>query len=582
MKIAHISDLHFATPRVEEALARFRKGVEGQLGRLVPDAALQIHFGDRRVLEKLRERLQIVDPDVIVVSGDITTFGDEDSFEHFGQWCAPLVARPEGRVDRRIVVVPGNHDALKDQFSQLRHIAERKSSWLVWAIWKVRFSGILEPISDLLTRLPNGADEIDPLQEFHSFVERNPWVSRGQLREPLGGTGTAGVRIVPFSTVSEDPLWMNRGQQRLADWSRLQAQLREDAGKGTVTIVVAHHNPVTPPNSNESNVEESYNSMSGTGRFLKGLQDLGADLLIHGHHHEYSLLKFDFDHKAAGHAFALGAESSSDPKGGGFNLLTIGDPNHVVLTRYRYRAEAGFEAIQPETLHLERHRPSAAKTLSARYELKEYVYPSDDSADQALAPLKAGADGIVYMSGRSFKRVRNNKFADLLAVLKRGGRVRVLLVDPDLLQRLRAADPERSARHGDLWGRNETLQDWQIEATETLVQLKDLVLSLGDDAKKRIDVRLSHTLPPFGSYARDPDTAWGKMSVKLLPIGGVGDLDSAVLRLNRRANEALYDYYITHLKYLFLKGRRVLGEWTDDGDLRKDIGPDLLGASPTA
>ncbi len=581
MKIVHISDLHFATLSVRTALREFKRGIDEQLARLVPEAALDIHTGDEDVLRSLRESLLTIDPDVVVVSGDITTFGDSDSFDAFGQWCQPLVRRA-GKPDRKIVAVPGNHDALKIQFAQLRHNAENTWPFLRRVFWKLSLSSVLHPIDHLLSPRNIAGSETDPLKEFNAFLGRHDWISRDPFRLPLK---TAGVRFVPFSTVSEDPVWMNLGQQRLRDWEKLQAQLREDSrGPTTVTIVIAHHNPISAPTTRDASITEIYNSMSGAGRFLKRVQELGVDLLLHGHHHENSLLKFDFDHRSAGHAFALGSESSSACRNGGFNELTIDDPNHVDLIHHQYNTEMGFTETDSQTLHLERNRPSglgSRKTLAARYELKEYVYPSTDGADDVFASLQSGTGGLVYMSGRRFKTIREGKFKDLRAVLDGGGSVRVLLVDPDLIGRLSRTDSDLSKGQGDLWGADETLKAWAQEAATTLNAFEDLVASLGS-AAKRIDVRLSHTLPPFGSYVRDPDKAWGKMSVKLLPIGGVGSLDSAVLRLNRRRDLALYDYYITHLKFLFLRAKPVLGAWRDDPDLRENMDIDLFSRSTEA
>jgi hypothetical protein len=85
-------------------------------------------------------------------------------------------------------------------------------------------------------------------------------------------------------------------------------------------------------------------------------------------------------------------------------------------------------------------------------------------------------------------------------------------------------------------------------------------------------------LIPFGAYVRDPDKDWGSMAIKTLPIGAIGDIDTPVFRLNRRVEMAMYDYYLVHLKYLFLLGTTVDGSWTDETDLREKMEPDLLAS----
>jgi 3',5'-cyclic AMP phosphodiesterase CpdA len=63
-----------------------------------------LHFGaiDERLLEPLRARIEALDPDVIVVSGDLTQRAKPRQFDAAREWLASL-PKPQ-------VVVPGNHD----------------------------------------------------------------------------------------------------------------------------------------------------------------------------------------------------------------------------------------------------------------------------------------------------------------------------------------------------------------------------------------------------------------------------------------------------------------------------------------
>jgi hypothetical protein len=155
----------------------------------------------------------------------------------------------------------------------------------------------------------------------------------------------------------------------------------------------------------------------------------------------------------------------------------------------------------------------------------------------------------------------------------------MLLVDPVLVRALAAASGGSSdgpVDRADLWGRREELEGLAREAQMTLEALKEYIQGLPEEKAERVNVRVAHTLLPFGAYARDPDKAWGSMAIKLLPVGAIGDINAAVLRLNRRVEKAMYEYYLKHLKYLFLKSRTVDGRWSTGDDLRQGVAYDFL------
>ena len=579
LRIAHISDLHFCEPTLARALKEFADAVTAKMGRFGPTEFVEVHTASATVVDALRTALINIDPDVVAISGDITAFGDEASFAAFVQWCKTIAPRSGSRPGRKIIVVPGNHDALKDHFTCLRRQHLDKLPLLMRLTLR-KYIRLLDPILPFLGRSWRREEH---LSHFGAMIAANSWLTSGSVTEDVPDCPTVRVRLIPFITTASDPFWMNLGETRQTDWLRLRNEVREPSGSGAeVRIVVAHHNPVAPPSATYGRFAYAYNGMPEGTLFLSELQRAGVDFVLHGHQHEFSLLKFDSDHGAAGHAFAVGSDCSSDESTGGFNLLTVYDPNSAHLQRYRYRRDAGFTPYDSSVfLPLERHRPVDAETLSARYELKKYVYPSNDEEDEeAFGPVQEGSRGLVYMSGRHFKSVRESKFARVRQVLDMPkGHVRLLLMDPLLIGRLidvQVGSKLHNGLSGDLWGRREELSRLVLEAEMTLAEVAAFVDSLKEDQKKRIDVRKSHTLLPFGAYVRHPDQPWGKMAVKILPIGAMGDLASPVLRLNRRADQALYDYYLNHLKYLFLKSTHVVGEWHDDDDLRDGMAPDVL------
>ncbi|MBK5195184.1 MAG: metallophosphoesterase [Proteiniphilum sp.] len=96
LKIAVITDIHFLSPRLageSEALYAFEKST----GRNVTD--------QHKVLDKMLGDLVKENPDILLVSGDITNHGERQSHLDFIEKLRPLQKR-----GTRIFVIPGNHD----------------------------------------------------------------------------------------------------------------------------------------------------------------------------------------------------------------------------------------------------------------------------------------------------------------------------------------------------------------------------------------------------------------------------------------------------------------------------------------
>lgn len=581
LKIAHISDLHFCNKDLVSPLRDFMQSMSTRFVRLLEGEALNFHMASPEVLEALAKEIIRQDPDVVVVSGDVTTFGDAASFADFAEWSRNLVSRPGGRADRDWLIVPGNHDALKSHltFLYLDDLGSLPLPRLLRYQLRRYARTTLRPIASLLFRQ---WEEGGHLSAFRDLVNDSPHLTSSTVALEIPGCPGVTVRLVPFATTCSDPVWMNLGETHRNDWESLNREIRRDTSTvGSLKFVVLHHNPIAAPSGNNGRLSYAYNGMPEGTQFLREIQDAGVDLVLYGHQHEYALLRFDLEVQSKGHAFALGCESSSSVSGG-FNVISVADPNNSLVERFVYKSRRGFvpKTGEPIALHLERNRPVHPLTLSARYEMKRYMISRNDAVDEEVfGPVKENCNGIVYMAGRHFRYLRGSDFQALRQVLDTNeGRIRFLQVDPSLVRALskaQLASPSRSGE-GDLWGRTEVLTNLAQEADHTLGEIQRFVGGLGESDAARIDVRVSHTLLPFGAHVRDPDKSWGSMAVKALPVGAIGDIDPAVFRLNRRTDEALFDYYLQHLKYLFLRSKHVCGKWTDEDDLRRGMPEDVL------
>ncbi len=101
MKIIHFSDPHFGSwPSTGSAF--FDKRIVGTLNY---QFARKSHF-NYRVLELAIQRIITLEPQYVILSGDITSVGDPKEFDQALAYLNPLILHPT----IKLIYVPGNHD----------------------------------------------------------------------------------------------------------------------------------------------------------------------------------------------------------------------------------------------------------------------------------------------------------------------------------------------------------------------------------------------------------------------------------------------------------------------------------------
>ena len=200
IRILHISDLHFAAAAIQPRLVKLEEALRKSLR-----VDVDIEIASPPVLDALSQLVGELDPDVIVISGDITTFGDEASYLMAHAWLLPLLTRAGGR-QRTCVVVPGNHDVLSRQFAQLlkKHLSQLP--WYARAAVKVFLRDALEVLNDLIPA-GTGTSTAELFSDFQNFAQMQG-ISAQRVDFELGHDSK--VVIHPFRTTGTDPIWMNR------------------------------------------------------------------------------------------------------------------------------------------------------------------------------------------------------------------------------------------------------------------------------------------------------------------------------------------------------------------------------------
>ena len=77
-KILHVSDLHFCSNDMKTKIKEFEKEIK----ELLPFINFEFEYHDENVCSALQTLITRTNPEVIAITGDITTFGDKSSFDY--------------------------------------------------------------------------------------------------------------------------------------------------------------------------------------------------------------------------------------------------------------------------------------------------------------------------------------------------------------------------------------------------------------------------------------------------------------------------------------------------------------------
>jgi 3',5'-cyclic AMP phosphodiesterase CpdA len=186
------------------------------------------------VLEVLREDLQGVRPEHLVITGDLTQIALPDEFRQARRWLDSL-GSPE-----QVTVVPGNHDAY------------------VPVSWE-RGLSLWQPylMSDELAG------------DGHSNAPENVFPSL-RVRGPVAFIGLSSAR-------PSAPL-LATGRLGRDQLERLETLLQQTRERGLFRVVLLHHPPVPG--------EERWRKrLTDAARFCAVIARQGAELVLHGHRH---------------------------------------------------------------------------------------------------------------------------------------------------------------------------------------------------------------------------------------------------------------------------------------------------------
>jgi 3',5'-cyclic AMP phosphodiesterase CpdA len=304
--IGHLSDLH-ATPVRFEGLPHFlNKRFFGWVSWYL--RRRRVFRPD--VLEALIEDLREVDPDQVVVTGDLTNVAIESEFDAALVWLG-RIGSPE-----RVFVIPGNHDAYVP--------VPRAQSWDRW--------------SDYLASDPprGAAGAADGEAEFPTLRRRGP------------------VALVGVCSAHPTGIFRATGSVGPGQLERLEAMLTELADADVCRVVLIHH-PIT------DGAATPRRSLSDAAAVRAVLRRAGADLVLHGHNHRTQLFRVP---GPEGPIPVVGVRSSSymgrkATKQAHYHIYDF-EPGAGDRPGARFRVVMRIRAYDPES---GRFRPQGERTL---------------------------------------------------------------------------------------------------------------------------------------------------------------------------------------------------------------------------
>lgn len=398
LRIAHISDLHFVDSSVDEdaisqinIFSRLAYTVGNVIG---PDVVADRHSEDK--WEALKNIFRSIRPDVIVVTGDITNYGDVKSFELARKRLDELKAIAEAK---HLFCIPGNHDCLAERVEALSKKGMfTKGIIRTLAIFNSTASNIrrlsLDPKLKDLLKEGSGLPLLKTYQRYCTgdFGEIDPG-------SPIFvDAGWGEVAFFLFNSTNDPEFMANEGSIGAFQYNALNRYLDNPVNLDKITssirIALLHHHPLNNPDEASSGIDRFYDQMTDGTQFLEYLGKRKFHFIFHGHQHRKYFWQFLPGLRP--HISAAGSALAGDRPDGSFNVIDLLTPFEAVYQRYDYTT-TGFERVD-----------HAQKTVG--------VHSLDDIRVSKLGEPKTGLDVAIQnlFAGRkdAFDRMHQYELLD--------------------------------------------------------------------------------------------------------------------------------------------------------------------------
>lgn len=562
IRLVHLSDLHFCTHSMRNHLNDIISSLKG-VKLLSPDKIRYLleegfTYNDQRKLDPLLSAIKKLNPlpDLLCITGDITTFGDPDSFDE----ALTFIRRLE-EIDHnlKLIVIPGNHDNFSSAWAVLLQKLDGQKLFLKTTV-NIFARQVIRAVRSALPDLQSYGE---PFSAYNSFLQKlGADHNRKTIPDPHDPFRLA---IFPFKSVNVDPFWMNTGKVFDQEWVRFKTAVSPNSDKTEIRVVMIHHNPLSAPSIKAHPIVVAYNSTVDASTILNELQTRGVDLLLCGHEHSWATYSVDFNSDKVNNGLLVAhapAATAEDDTKCGFSVIDFNSRHSAQLTHYAYRLGEYRADNKPRSLFLGQDTIQDTTTLYAHSEFRQFFYKKDDVENlfhQHCDDLIRNATKDVIIIGQTLRNFSRYGILHDIVVPKitAGVNFMICVMDPDKL----IVESDQAEKLGLFLDCCRT--DFVNEAQSSLLRLRafkeEIAKKNGSDVACRIKIGRIPRVVPIGVSLhtdwRDESYLDGEMWLEVLPISVWTEEAHARLHLKQKCNYALFSFYLQFAKQLVAVAR---------------------------
>ncbi len=339
LRIVHISDLHIRHSSLDnEKTSTLQKGVKAVL----KSGGIEVHAGghDDQKLAWLKTAVVSLRPTVIVATGDLTNFGDVESFKMATDFLADL---RDASKARHLWCVPGNHDCLVERAGAIDSNGGLKK-WLLKLIGKGnREVEVMREAARL--HLMGATDQLPAtpllLENYANACRAKGFGTCHPAKPEQVDAGWGHVSFFAFNSVNGGGLMANKGAIGEAQFSTFKAFCDGQdwaSHRDAIRIALLHHHPISAPQSLDGAANRAYDWMDDGPRLLNVLNAKEFHFVLHGHQHEPFTCAVDYGRRSQKQTLIVAAGSATQgpisQRQNSFNVIDLLNPFEARVQRY--------------------------------------------------------------------------------------------------------------------------------------------------------------------------------------------------------------------------------------------------------
>lgn len=364
LRVAHISDLHIKDPAVGSEPPTALQRLAELAGKSV-GFSVEAEGHSEEKLDALVNVFRTLKPDVIAVTGDITDYGDQKSFDLASDYLRKL---QDAAGAQQLICIPGNHDTLFERAADIAASGRARRLLLRLAASVDRHVGVLAA-GEQRHFSKNVREQLDKAEGHVLLANFESWRAAAEFAEVDPSTpvyaeaGWGKVAFFLFNSTNDPGLMANEGRIGQRQFNALNECLQNDETRkeceNALRIALLHHHPISAPHSRDAAYNRGYDWMRDGPLFLQYMNRHNFHFVLHGHQHEAFYCSVNY--RPGGAPLRIVAAGSAaqghDPVSGSFNLVDLLTPFYARLRRFDYNA-TGFDPDGPAVDALLTVRPT--------------------------------------------------------------------------------------------------------------------------------------------------------------------------------------------------------------------------------